>query len=234
MNRDLKMCGAAYMLSRKRMKNIRIRVTGEGRVEVSAPHHVPASRIDAFVRAHETFIAQRLCDIERMRCAHYPTRYADGDVFSCLGARINLRLCTASRRAAVLSGNTLSLYLPAGAGREEAKALFARWVHKQAARVFSERLDVLLPRFSGAAAMRLSVRDMITRWGSINVKRRTMSLSVHLLRCETELIDYVITHELCHLAHPRHSAAFYAALGARYPERAQMDKRLKAYGLVGY
>ena len=226
--------GAAYTLARKRMKNIRIRVTGEGRVEVSAPHHVSAARIDAFVRAHETFIAQRLSDVENKRCAHYPPCYADGDAFSYLGERLHIKRCAAPRRRAVLSGNTLTLYLPANAGREEVKALFVRWARSEATRIFSQRLDMLLPRFSSQPGMRLAVRDMITRWGSINVKRRTMSLSVHLLRCETGLIDYVIMHELCHLAYPRHSAAFYAALGAKCPERTQMDKRLKAYGLVGF
>jgi predicted metal-dependent hydrolase len=134
----------------------------------------------------------------------------------------------------VLCGGALTLCLPAGAGREETRALFARWARREAARVFAQRLAAVLPRFSGAAAVRVSVRGMITRWGSINVRRRTMSLSVHLLRCESALIDYVITHELCHLAYPRHTKAFYAALEALCPERAQLDMRLKEYGLVDF
>ena len=227
-------CGVTYTLTRKSMKNIRIRVTGDAHVMVSAPRHVPAARIHAFVVQHEAFIEKRLHDIERLRSAHYPPRYMDGDTFSYLGKQLSLRICTASRSTAVLSERQLTLCLPQGAGPEEIKALFVRWARAEARKVFGQRLDMLLPRFSGTPAMRLSVRDMITRWGSINVKRRTMSLSLHLLRCETELIDYVITHELCHIAYPRHSIAFYAALEARCPERAQLDQRLEFYGLVGF
>jgi Predicted metal-dependent hydrolase len=226
--------GPGYTLVRKKMKNIRIRVTGEKRVLVSAPHFVPAARVAAFVQAHEAFIRQRLCDIEEKRSAHYPLRFADGDAFSYLGDRLRLKVRTAPRRAAVLSGEVLTLFLPEGAGEDEARALFARWARAQAAQIFSQRLAVLLPRFSGAAATRLCVRGMITRWGSINVKQRRVNLSVHLLRCEPPLIDYVIIHELCHIAHPRHSAAFYAALEARCPGRKGLDKRLEAYGLVGF
>lgn len=226
--------GAAYMLIRKKMKSIRIRVTGDGRVMISAPYHVPAARIHAFIRQHEAFIAGRLNDIESKRSAHYPPRYADGDTFSFLGSRLRLKIITAPRRAAALSEEMLTLYLPAGAGGSEAKALFARWARFEAKRIFGQRLALLLPRFSGMPVMRLSIRDMITRWGSINIKRHSMSLSVHLLRCEIELIDYVITHELCHITYPRHTAAFYAALEARCPGRAQLDKRLEAYGLVGF
>lgn len=216
------------------MKNIRIRVTGDACVMVSAPRQVPEARIHAFVVSQEAFIRGRLHELERKRSAHYPPGYGDGDTFSYLGKRLSLRICSAARSAAVLSGSQLTLCLPQGAGSEEVKALFARWARSEARKVFVQRLDMQLPRFSGTSPMRLSVRDMITRWGSINVKRRSMSLSVHLLRCETELIDYVITHELCHIAYPRHTASFYAALEARCPERAQLDKRLETYGLVGF
>ncbi len=227
-------CGITYTLNRKKMKNIRIRVTGDAQVMVSAPRHVPEARIHAFVISHETFIRERLQDVEKKRNAHYPLNYSDADMFSYLGKRVVLRVCVSSRSAAVFSGSQLTLCLPPGAGPDEVRALFIRWARSEARKVFGQRLSMLLPRFSGAAAMRLSVRDMITRWGSINVKRHTMSLSVHLLRCEPELIDYVITHELCHIAFPRHTASFYAALEARCPERVLLDKRLETYGLVGY
>ncbi len=226
--------GLTYTLTRKRMKNIRIRVTGEKRVLVSAPHFVSAARVDAFVREHEAFVKKRLDEIELNRCAYYPQCYADGDTFSCLGKRLHLKIYRSVRHAAMLSGDTLALYLPQAAGEAETKALFARWARTQAKKVFAQRLALLLPRFSGSAAMRLSVRDMLSRWGSINVKRRSISLSVHLLRCETQLIDYVITHELCHIAHPHHTKAFYAALETHCPERRMLDKQLNKYGLIGF
>ena len=226
--------GISITLTRKRMKNIRIRVTGEKRVCVSAPHFVTAARIDAFVQEHEAFIRKQLEEVERKRSAYYPLHYTDGDAFTCLGTRLRLKICVSQRHAATLTDDTLILYLPQVSDTDEAKALFAHWARLQAKRVFSQRLALLLPRFSGTAAMRLCVRDMLTRWGSINVKRHSVSLSVHLLRCETQLIDYVIMHELCHMAHPYHTKAFYAALEAHCPERRLRDRKLEAYGLVGF
>jgi predicted metal-dependent hydrolase len=54
------------------------------------------------------------------------------------------------------------------------------------------------------------------------------------MRCDEDLIDYVIAHELCHIGCAGHSAQFYRALEARYPNRREMDRRLKAYGLVDF
>jgi predicted metal-dependent hydrolase len=223
-----------YTLTRRKMKNVRLRVTADGRVTVSAPRSVSVARIDAFVREHEAFIRKRLDEVEHTRSAHYPSSYSGGDAFSYLGGRRHLLVCAAERRTAALSDDALTLYLPESAGSEEAKSLFMRWARAEAARVFTQRLNMLMPHFSCKSALRLSVRDMTTRWGSINVRRGSMSLSVHLLRCEIELIDYVITHELCHLTYPHHSPAFYTALEVHYPHRTQMDARLKAYGLAGF
>jgi predicted metal-dependent hydrolase len=223
-----------YTVIRRNMKNVRLRVTPDGRVTVSAPRGVSASRIEVFVREHEAFVQKRLYEVERARSAYYPPCYEDGDTFSCLGERLRLDVHPAARRTAALSDDVLTLSLPATADKEAVKALFTQWARTEARRVFAQRLFLLLPRFSRMNALRLSVRDMTTRWGSINVKRGSMSLSVHLLRCDTELIDYVITHELCHLKYPNHTPAFYAALEAHYPQRKQLDARLKEYGLAGF
>lgn len=222
-----------YTLIRRRMKNVRLRVTADGRVTVSAPRSVPAARIAEFVQEHEAFIQKRLCEVEQSRCAYYPMHYADGDSFSFLGGRLRLAVRTASKRTAVLSNGTLTLYSPESADPDEVKALFMRWMRAEARRAFAQRLSLLQPRFT-RMSLRISVRDMTTRWGSINVRRGAMSLSVHLLRCDIELIDYVITHELCHIAYPNHTPAFYAALEVHYPHRRQLDKRLKDYGLAGF
>jgi len=116
------------------------------------------------------------------------------------------------------------------------KALFILWSTRTARRVFAERLKIVAPAFPDISIdkIRISVKNVLGRWGSINTKRHTLSLSVHLLRCETPLIDYVITHELCHYAHSNHSHAFYRLLERYFPNRKSFDKRLSEYGLIDF
>ena len=49
-----------YTLIRKKMKNIRIRVTGASKVIVSAPHHTSEKQINRFVGDNEIFIFSKL------------------------------------------------------------------------------------------------------------------------------------------------------------------------------
>ena len=103
------------------------------------------------------------------------------------------------------------------------------WMERHAKKAFSARAQAILPRFPHLIEydIRISVRNMLTRWGSVNTKRHTISLTVHLLRCEEALIDYVIMHEFCHYTHANHSRAFYEELSKHCTNRKLFDKKTK-------
>lgn len=44
------------------------------------------------------------------------------------------------------------------------------------------------------------------------------------------VVDYVIVHELCHLTHHNHSAAFWQLVAYHYPEFKQARQWLKTNG----
>jgi len=225
--------GLEFDIQRKKMKNMRIRVTGDKRVSVSAPHHLRENRIIAFVAQHEGDIRERLESIERQRSRCYPKTYTSGDSFCMLGQQFSLRVICDEKAYTGLVGSELVICVPPGGS---AKTLFARFMTRTAKQVFGQRLAALAPKITPRpeGEIKISVRAMLTRWGSINPKRMTMSLSVHLLRCEKELIDYVILHELCHLQTASHSRAFYKALEGYCADRRTYDKRLESYGLVDF
>lgn len=72
-----------FELERKNVKNINLRVHGDGSVYVSANRSVSAGRVDGFVLSKAAVILstqERLTEAARRRLEH--TQYADGE---CLG-----------------------------------------------------------------------------------------------------------------------------------------------------
>ena len=225
-----------FSVNRKKVKNMRLKVTSDAVVEVSAPLHVSDSAIRSFVQKNAGFVEEKLSAVQYHRASSYPQDYKDGDMFALLGSRAVLSVEHGARNSAKLSGNVLEMKVTDTQDGQLCQKTFEAWTRRYAKRVFEERLAVILPGFGRLAEkdVRISVRDMKTRWGSINVKRDTMSLSVHLLRCEVELVDHIIMHELCHYAHANHSRAFYAELARHSPDYKRLQKRLKDYGMVGF
>ena len=65
-----------------------------------------------------------------------------------------------------------------------------------------------------------------TRFGSCSGKNR-LCFSLYLIQYPEEAIDYVVVHELAHIRHHDHSAAFYAEVAKVMPDYKERRKLLK-------
>lgn len=108
------------------------------------------------------------------------------------------------------------------------KALVTAWYREKATLRLKERFDVISRRFRrfGLAPSLLILRSMPRRWGSYTNTGRIL-LNPDLIRAPTHCIDYVITHELIHLAYPDHGTDFQEMLDALMPDWRSRKVRLE-------
>ena len=97
--------------------------------------------------------------------------------------------------------------------RERAKVLLPALIEKYAPKVGERPVSM---RITGAQ----------TRFGSCSSKR-TVSFSWRLMLYPIEAIEYVVVHELTHLKHMDHSAAFYADVARVMPDYKAREALLK-------
>ncbi len=74
----------------------------------------------------------------------------------------------------------------------------------------------------------VTIRDQSTRWGSCSAKRR-LSFSWKLLLLPERFTDYVVVHELCHLAEFNHSPRFWALVARHIPEYRDIVRELREW-----
>jgi len=110
--------------------------------------------------------------------------------------------------------------MPAAVEQSEVEALVARLERRRA------RSDVDLRHRAEVLAQRYSLRTPTSiewsarqraLWGSCSTADGIIRISERLKGLPSWVLDYVIVHELAHLTHRRHDAAFYA-LADRYPQ----------------
>ncbi|MFZ1774721.1 MAG: M48 family metallopeptidase [Rhizobiaceae bacterium] len=70
------------------------------------------------------------------------------------------------------------------------------------------------------------VRQIKQHWNSMFPAGRLL-LNRRLIEAPVDAIDYVITHELCHIAEPHHGAAFYELLDRVLPDWQHRKQRLE-------
>ncbi len=72
----------------------------------------------------------------------------------------------------------------------------------------------------------ITITGACTRFGSCSPKNR-LCFSYRLMTYPMEAIEYVVVHELAHILHKNHSAAFYAEIEKVLPDWRARNKLLK-------
>lgn len=75
----------------------------------------------------------------------------------------------------------------------------------------------------------LSIREMKRRWGSF-LNQDRIFLNPKLIHTSKDCIDYVITHELCHMRYKNHDKKFYGFLKKQYPKWEKVKEKLETIG----
>lgn len=78
----------------------------------------------------------------------------------------------------------------------------------------------------GVCPCGITVTGARTRFGSCSPKNR-LCFSWRLMQYPDAAIDYVVVHELAHITHKNHGAAFYAAIASVLPDYQDRIRLLK-------
>ena len=105
-------------------------------------------------------------------------------------------------REALQRARSRNADLPKGESVESLRA--------QAKAYLPPRLQMLADRY-GFRYNRVAIKHNTSNWGSCSSKGN-INLNLNLMRVPVPLQDYILLHELTHLHHPDHSAAFHAEL----------------------
>lgn len=216
-------------------QTLAIEVHPDSRVLVRAPLGCPEALIAERVQKRARWISRQLAEFERYRPRTPARQYLNGESHLYLGRQYRLKLVPSDAASVKLTRGQLLVTLPGEPEAERAKALLHRWYLDRAQVVLAEVLDTSLLRFKGIDSrfrgndrpVRLIVRAMQSRWGSLS-RAGTMTLNVNLVRAPRPCIEYVVTHELCHIEHRNHDARFFKLLGQVMPDWEQRKKRLEA------
>ena len=116
---------------------------------------------------------------------------------------------------------------------QKVRLVLEGFYRKQAEEVFRDRvkywhffLEQQTRRADRIELGRIAVRNQKTRWGSCSSKGN-INFNWRLLMAPGKVLDYVVVHELCHLAYMNHSGAFWGLVEELLPDYGERRRWLK-------
>ncbi len=224
MNRSILINGKSinYKLILKNKKNLSIKLDSNAELIIYAPLDISIEYVEKILRTKEKWITTNINKIKKsMNNNNYIKAFFLGNEFT---TRIELSdvdsIYFEKDILFIKSRNLDNTYL---------EKLLSDWYKIQADIIIKDRVDKLAVKYSLFPTKSI-IRNQKTRWGSCNSKKE-IRLNWRLILMPYYVMDYIITHELCHLKHMNHSKDFWNLVEKYYTNYKIAESWLKENGV---
>jgi predicted metal-dependent hydrolase len=217
----------AEVIRTDRRKSARVQVE-DGAVSIIVPIALPLERIEKIVQDKHRWIKEKLY-LHQQAMPVSSKEFVSGEAFPYLGRNYRLKVESGAFQPVKLKQGRLVVTLPKEAATPELiRNALVRWYRLQAQERFDEKVT-RYARVIGVAPVSVGIKTFKSRWGSCTAKGEIL-FHWKVILAPHRIVDYVVVHELCHLKHHDHSAAFWQSVGRVMPDYLECKEWLKAVG----
>ncbi len=210
-------------------KTMEISVLPDLSVVVKVPLDANMDKIQAKLKKRARWILKQQRYFEQFNPRITPRYYVSGETHFYVGKRYQLKLVQGDQSGVLLKNGVFYVYAH-DTSQQIVQKLMQKWYRQKAKEQFSASLERC---WKGELAKlydqpQIQIKILKKRWGSLS-PRGILTLNLELIKAPKECIDYVITHELCHLKYPNHSKEFYQLLEELFPNWERVKHKLEVF-----
>lgn len=215
-------------VSRSSEKNrLKVMVHPDGRVIVHAPESATDEDVLRATKRRIRWISEKIEYFRSQQTHVLPRSYVSGESHFYLGKRYMLKVHenTMTPQGVKLLRGSIEVSVKKKS-TEKVRDLLDVWYKDRAKEVFMRRLNAILPQTLWVKQQPpVRILCMKTQWGSCSPQGR-LTLNPHLVKANRDCIDYVLLHELCHIAEHNHSEKFYRLMNRVMPKWEKTKDKL--------
>lgn len=194
-------------------------------VLLKAPYSATIEQLRQKVHKRANWILRTKRYFESFGTPATERKYISGESHLYLGRQYMLRVHESTANAVHYQNNILEIECR---NKQEAGAVLQKWYRQRAEIKFAKYARPIVEQFLsfGVKPREITVRKMDKRWGYCTAGGR-IYLNPRLICASRCCIEYVITHEMCHLIHRNHNKDFYSLLAKVMPHWEKWKTKLE-------
>ncbi len=206
---------------------IAIHVHPNGTIQVDKPETACDVEVRKAIRKRVRWIKKQKDAVDEMWEHALPRAYVSGETHFYLGRRHRLKVeqSGTSLSSVRLALGRIVVQVP-NPNMDRVRGALKRWYLDRADDYLARRLEIVAGELAwvrGTPNMRLV--GMKRQWGNCSPNGE-ITLNPALVKAPRDCIDYVLTHELCHLREHHHGPKFYGLLRSEMPDWKAVKAKL--------
>ena len=220
-------------VQRKNIKNIHLSVLPpDGKVRLSVPNDTKENVIDAFIRTRVSWIKEQQKTFQE-QLRQTKREYVSGKTVYLFGNQYFLKVVHSNVNNIKIDGKTIHLGVRNNTSTESRERLMNERYRELLKSQIEKRINVLIS-LTGVRPNEWQIQIMKTKWGSCNPDKKRLLFNLQLAKKPLECIDFVVTHEFCHLFDRTHGKVFISKMDELLPHWRELKNQLNNYILDSY
>jgi predicted metal-dependent hydrolase len=205
------------VVSRKAIKNVHLSVhPPAGHVTLVAPAATRLEVVRAYAISKLGWIRDQRAKL-RAQARETPRQFIERESHYLWGRRYLLSVVEKDAKPGVkLDHRRITLTVRPGSTQAKREEIMQEW-HRA---LLHEAVPALIEKWQTKLGVKVAgyfLQRMKTKWGGCNHRSRNIRLNTELVKKPRDLLEYVVVHEMLHLAEPTHNERFVALLEQHYP-----------------
>lgn len=216
----------SYTIKRSKRKTLSIYIERDGTVSILAPQTLSNDKLAKVVNSKKYQIYKYLAEWKAANAAQIHREYVNGQSFMYLGRNYRLEVTEEPQNIPLkLKGGYFLLRQP---DHPKAKLHFIAFYKQKVLPRIQQRIAYFAPQM-GVTPQKIRVMELQHRWASCT-HEGNLNFHWKCAMAPVEVLDYIIVHEMAHLLHPNHSAAFWNEVDKILPDYLNHIDWLKRFG----
>lgn len=217
--------GITVDVQKKNIKNIHLSVLPpDGKVRLSVPLNTKDNVIDAFIRTRISWIKEQQ-EIFQKQLRQTKREYVSGETVYLFGNQCFLKVIHSNINEIKIDGRTILMGVRNNTSVESRERLMNEWYRELLKPQIQKRVEELVKKTSKTPSD-WQIKLMKTKWGSCNSEDGRLLFNLQLAKKPYECIDFVVTHEFCHLFDKTHGKVFISKMDELLPDWRELKKEL--------
>ena len=215
----------------KKRKTMGIQIDSSGQVKVISPIGISEEDILRIVKTKAKWIIQKQYDIKSIKNDKINREAVNGESYMYLGRNYSLQLVDDK------SIKEISVRLLQGKfivttntrNQEKIKLALEKWYREKTLKRVRERVKYYKKYFKEEVTD-IKVKEQKKRWASCTWNDELL-FNWRCVMAPSNVLDYIVLHEMCHMVHKNHSKDFWNLVGEIMPDYISRKKWLKENGI---